>query len=121
MANRVESAAFAVLKENSKKIKVEQIGPYKTAAFVLSIKRADLPLTQLAEIYSAIYALSSGTIEINVKDGADLKVTAQTNETVNLKTGQSIENHPIGRLARILADNGVNFMGSERYKSPKIE
>lgn len=116
--NRVEKIALQVLKENSHHIFVPRTGPHAGSEFVMKIKGVQYGTTKSDEIFSALKTLSY-FCTVKTEDVHDITVSSEIDVPSAFLDG-SLANHPVGALARKLADNEVNFSGSERFRSRQI-
>jgi hypothetical protein len=130
MENRIYQAAIGVLKEYEAGISVKQMGDEEKAAFSITVR--GIPDEEAAEeIKAALYALDCRYTHQGisvaygpVKDTGKYILYANCTELSlrpNLKNSKDnfIQN-AVGNIAMQLAEGGVNFPGSARFRAPQL-
>jgi hypothetical protein len=131
MPNRVREAALQVFREAAKEyeLQVKQNGPDSSAAFVLTIKKKSGDIRYgfkptdpvVDEIRSALRVLNPDVTMILTEIECFIHCDARyKDEHINLKR-RPITDQPVGSVATQLADAGIEFEGSARFKTPTVE
>jgi hypothetical protein len=119
MLTRVTKAALEVIKEYALSISVSEIGTDHTLT-IRSVPTDELKRNELAQAI-AVW----GGYDLNVALAQDNTIVvsapalSKAGHRWGTRNADPIEKSPVGMFARRLADNGINYPGSEQYKSPQ--